>query len=156
MKYLIINIKIVYLLFFLISKSLAEEVIPVDIIADEMEWNKQKNEAIALGNAKATKGNTVIIANKIIATLTDTSKDQQIIKLTATGKVKFTRMGEVATGKKAIYDLEKDIIVIKGNVSLQKDKNIMVGESLIINISTGLSKLSGADNKVKMKYNTKN
>ena len=65
-------------------------------------------------------------------------------------------MGEVATGKKAIYDLEKDIIVIKGNVSLQKDKNIMVGESLIINLSTGLSKLSGADNKVKMKYNTKN
>ena len=97
-----------------------------------------------------------ITANKIIGTLTDSSMDQRIIKLIALGKVKFTRMGEIATGEKAIYDLEKDIIVIKGNVSLQKDKNIMVGESLIINISTGLSKLSGADNKVKMKYNTKN
>ena len=144
--------------FFLLNNSYSQTTQSIEIIADEMEWNKQKNEAIALGNAKATKGNTVIIANKIIATLTDTSKDQQIIKLVATGKVKFTRMEEIATGKKAIYDLEKDIIVIKGNVSLQKDKNIMVGESLIINISTGLSKLSGSNNnnKVKMKYNTKN
>ena len=144
--------------FFLLNNSFSQETKSIEIIADEMEWNKQKNEAIALGNAKATKGNTVIIANKIIATLTDTSKDQQIIKLVATGKVKFTRMEEIATGKKAIYDLEKDIIVIKGNVSLIKGENIMVGESLIINLNTGLSKLSGSNvnNKVKMKYNTKN
>ena len=144
--------------FFLLNNSYSQETQSIEIIADEMEWNKQKNEAIALGNAKATKGNTVIIANKIIATLTDTSKDQQIIKLIATGKVKFTRMEEIATGKKAIYDLEKDIIVIKGNVSLKKGENIMAGESLIINLNTGLSKLSGSNvnNKVKMKYNTKN
>ena len=144
--------------FFLLNNSFSQETKSIEIIADEMEWNKQKNEAIALGNAKATKGNTVIIANKIIATLTDTSKDQQIIKLTATGKVKFTRMGEVATGKKAIYDLEKDIIVIEGNVSLKKNENVMVGESLIINLNTGLSKMSGSknNNKVKMKYNTTN
>ena len=144
--------------FFLLSNSYSQATKSVEITADEMEWNKQKNEAIALGNAKATKGNTVIIANKIIATLTDTSKDQQIVKLVATGKVKFTRMGEVATGKKAIYDLEKDIIVIKGNVSLKKNKHIMAGENLIINLSTGLSKLIGSENnnKVKMKYSTKN
>jgi lipopolysaccharide export system protein LptA len=144
--------------FFLLNNSFSQETKSIEITADEMEWNKQKNEAIALGNAKATKGNTEIIANKIIATLTDTSKNQQIIKLVATGKVKFTRMEEIATGKKAIYDLEKDIIVIKGNVSLKKGENIMAGESLIINLNTGLSKLSGSNvnNKVKMKYNTKN
>ena len=144
--------------FFLLNTSYSQALNSIEIIADEMEWNKQKNEAIALGNAKATKGNIVIIANKIIATLTDTPKNQQIIKLIATGKVRFTRMGEVATGKKAIYDLEKDIIVIKGNVNLKKNDNIMAGENLIINLSTGLSKLSGSKNKnkVKMKYNTKN
>lgn len=143
---------------FLLNKSYGQANKSIEIIADEMEWNKQKSEAIAIGNAKATKGNTIIIANKIIASFTDTSKDQNIIKLIAIGKVKFTRMGEVATGKKAIYDLEKDIIVIKGNVSLQKGENIMAGESLIINLNTGLSKLTGSDknNKVKMKYNTKN
>ena len=144
--------------FFLLNNSFSQETESIEITADEMEWDKQKNEAIALGNAKATKGNTEIIANKIIASLTDTSKDQQIIKLVATGKVKFTRMEEIATGKKAIYDLEKDIIVIKGNVSLKKGENIMAGESLIIDLNTGLSKLSGSNvnNKVKMKYNTKN
>ena len=144
--------------FILLNNSYSEATKSIEIIADEMEWNKQKNEAIALGNARATKGNTVITANKIIGTLTNTSKNQRIVKLIAIGKVKFTRMGEIATGEKAIYDLEKDIIVIKGNVSLQKDENIMAGESLVINLNTGLSKLSGSNNnkKVKMKYNTKN
>ena len=144
--------------FFLLNCSYSQETKSIEIIADEMEWDKQKNEAIAIGNAKATKGNTVITANKIIATLTSSSNTQEIIKLIATGKVRFTRMGEVATGKKAIYDLEKDIIVIKGNVNLKKNDNIMTGENLIINLSTGLSKLSGSKNKnkVKMKYNTKN
>ena len=144
--------------FFLLNCSYSQETKSIEIIADEMEWDKQKNEAIAIGNAKATKGNTVITANKIIATLTSSSNTQEIIKLIATGKVRFTRMGEVATGKKAIYDLEKDIIVIKGNVNLKKNDNIMAGENLIINLSTGLSKLSGSKNKnkVKMKYNTKN
>ena len=144
--------------FFLLNNSYSQTAKSIEIIADEMEWNKQKNEALALGNAKATKGDTVITANKIIGTLTNTSKDQKIIKLIALGKVRFTRMGEVATGEKAIYDLEKDIIVIKGNVSLKKNENIMAGESLIIDLNTGLSKLSGSNsnNKVKMKYNTKN
>lgn len=144
--------------FILLNNSYSESTKSIEIIADEMEWNKQKNEAIAIGNAKATKGNNVITANKIIGTLTDTSMDQRIIKLIALGKVKFTRMGEVATGEKAIYDLEKDIIVIKGNVRLKKNENVMVGESLILNLNTGLSKMSGSknNNKVKMKYNTKN
>ena len=144
--------------FILLNNSYSEATKSIEIIADEMEWNKQKNEAIAIGNAKATKGNNVITANKIIGTLTDTSMDQRIMKLIALGKVKFTRMGEVATGEKAIYDLEKDIIVIKGNVRLKKNENVMVGESLILNLNTGLSKMSGSknNNKVKMKYNTKN
>jgi len=144
--------------FILLNNSYSESTKSIEIIADEMEWNKQKNEAIAIGNAKATKGNNVITANKIIGTLTDSSMDQRIIKLIALGKVKFTRMGEIATGEKAIYDLEKDIIVIEGNVSLKKNENVMVGESLIINLNTGLSKMSGSknNNKVKMKYNTKN
>ena len=37
MRYIIINIKIIYLLFFLISKTLANEVVPVDIVADDIK-----------------------------------------------------------------------------------------------------------------------
>ena len=148
---------IILFYFFLSHNSYSEELKSIEIIADEMEWDKQKNIAIALGNAKATKGNIIITANKIIATLNNSSTNQQIIKLVATGKVRLSRTGEIATGKKAIYDLEKDIIVIKGNVNLKKNDNVMSGESLIINLSNGLSKLSGSKNnkKVRMKYKTK-
>ena len=147
----------IFLFYFLFSQySFSQEIKSIEIIANEMEWDKQKNIAIALGNAKATKGPTVITANKIVATLANSSKEQKIIKLVATGTVKLTHKGEVATGQKAIYDLEKDVIIIKGNVNLRKNDSMMVGESLIINLSSGLSRLSGSENnkKVKMKYNT--
>ena len=49
MRYIIINIKIIYLLFFLISKTIANEVIPVDIVADEMQWNDNNKIAYAIG-----------------------------------------------------------------------------------------------------------
>ena len=53
-------------------------------------------------------------------------------------------------------DLKKEIIVIKGNVSLKKDGNIMVGEKLLIDFQSGISQIEGAKNKgkVKMKYNS--
>ena len=118
-------------------------------------WNKEKGEAIALGKAKAIKDKTTITANKIVAILNKNSSNQQIKKLVATGKITFKREGETVTGQEAIYNIEKDIIVVKGNVNLIRDDNIMLGETLIINLKTGLSKLSGSQSnkKVKMKYN---
>ena len=62
MRYIIINIKIIYLLFFLVSKTLANEVIPVDIVADEMQWNDNNKIAYAIGNAEATQGKKKISA----------------------------------------------------------------------------------------------
>ena len=76
--------------------------------------------------------------------------------MNAEGKVQFSSENEIATGKKAFYDLDKDILTLIGNVNLEKQNNIMVGEKLIIDFNTGVSKLIGQskENKVRMKYNT--
>ncbi len=147
---------VLYLFFFLLSSlcfSNSNE--PIEITADRMEWNKTKNVAIATGNAQALQGNIVITANKIIANLDNSKKVDEISSLNAEGNVKFSGKNEIATGKKAFYDLKKEIITVTGNVKLKKQNNIMVGEKLIIDFNTGISKLTGQSdkNKVKMKYN---
>ena len=148
---------IVYLVFFLLSNfCFSNNNEPIEITADKMEWNKTKNIAIAIGNAKAVQGNIIITANKIIANLVNKNPADEIASLNAEGKVKFSGKNEIATGKKAFYDLNKDILTLTGNVSLKKQNNIMVGEKLIIDFNTGVSKLVGQSekNKVKMRYNT--
>ena len=141
---------------FILTKTLyCEDKKPIEIVADTMEWNKQLGQAIAIGNAKAIQGESIIKADKIIAVLNKTD-NQKITKLLASGNVVFLKDKQLATGDKAIYHLEQDKVIITGNVKLEGDNNIVKGEKLIIDFLTGLSKIEGSksNQKVKMKYTT--
>ena len=148
-------INIIILLLLLHVNMYPEDRKPIEILADSMEWNKQLNQAIAIGNAKAIQGQTTIKANKIIAVL-NKDNSQQITELRASGNVLFLKDKQLATGDKAIYYLNQDQIIITGNVELKRDSNIIRGEKLIIDFLTGLSKMEGSksNQKVKMKYTT--
>ena len=154
MKYIIINIKIIYLLFFLIPTTLAEEVIPVDIIADEMQWNDNNKIAYAIGNAEATQGKKKISADKLIVHLDKGEDNNEIILIEAEGNVIFNNEKEVATGKIAKYNFIENNIIIENTVTLKKDDNIMQGELLIMDLNTGVSQISSNNdtNKVKMRF----
>ena len=141
---------------FLLTKTLyCEDKKPIEILADTMEWNNQLGQAVAIGNAKAIQGESIIKAYKIIAVL-DKTDNQKIIKLLANGNVEFLKDKQLATGDKAIYHLDQEKVIITGNVKLERDNNIVKGEKLIIDFLTGLSKIEGSrsNQKVKMKYST--
>tara|TARA_B100001248_G_C27097938_1_gene325669 strand:+ start:87 stop:545 length:459 start_codon:yes stop_codon:yes gene_type:complete len=149
------KISIILLFFLLYLNAYPEARKPIEILADSMEWNKQLGQAIATGNAKAIQGETTIKANKIIAVLSE-DNSQQIKELKATGKVVFLKDKQLATGDKATYYLNQERVIIKGNVELKRDGNIIKGEKLVIDFLTGLSRMEGSstDQKVKMKYIT--
>ena len=154
MRYIIINIKIIYLLFFLISKTLANEVVPVDIVADEMQWNDNNKIAYAIGNAVATQGKKKISADKLIVHLDKGEDNNEIILIEAEGNVIFNNEKEVATGKIAKYNFIENNIIVEYGVTLKKDDNIMKGEFLIMDLNTGVSQISSNSdtNKVKMRF----
>ncbi|MBH87911.1 MAG: hypothetical protein CMJ12_01995 [Pelagibacterales bacterium] len=154
MKYIIKNIKIIYILFFISLSSLANDVIPVDIIADEMQWNDDKKVAYAIGNALATQGDKKISANKLVVHLDNEANNNEIILIEAEGNVIFTNKKEIATGKNAKYDFIKNNIIIEDTVTLKKDDNIMKGELLIMDLNTGVSQITSDKNsdKVKMRF----
>ncbi|MDG2001379.1 MAG: LptA/OstA family protein [Alphaproteobacteria bacterium] len=154
MRYIIISTKIIYLLFFLISKTLANEVVPVDIVADEMQWNDNNKIAYAIGNAIATQGEKKISADKLIVHLDKGEDNNEIILIEAEGNVIFNNEKEVATGKIAKYNFIENNIIIENTVTLKKDDNIMKGELLIMDLNTGVSQISSNSdtNKVKMRF----
>jgi lipopolysaccharide export system protein LptA len=154
MRYIIISTNIIYLLFFLISKTLANEVVPVDIVADEMQWNDNNKIAYAIGNAIATQGEKKISADKLIVHLDKGEDNNEIILIEAEGNVIFNNEKEVATGKIAKYNFIENNIIIENTVTLKKDDNIMKGELLIMDLNTGISQISSNSdaNKVKMRF----
>ena len=157
MIYIIKNFKIILILFFISLCSLANDVIPVDIIADEMQWNDDEKVAYAIGNAIATQGEKKISANKLIVHLDQEEDTNEIILIEAEGNVIFTNKKEVATGKIAKYDFIKNNIIIEDTVTLKKDDNIMKGELLVMDLNTGVSQITSdkSAKKVKMRFSPK-
>ena len=151
------NLKIILILFFISLNSLANDVIPVDIIADEMQWNDDQKVAYAIGNAIATQGEKKISANKLIVHLDQEEDTNEIILIEAEGNVIFTNEKEVATGKIAKYDFIKNNIIIEDTVTLKRDDNIMKGELLVMDLNTGLSQITSdkSTKKVKMRFSPK-
>ncbi len=154
MKLIIKNLSIICILFFINQSVVANEVIPVDIIADEMQWNDDKKIAYAIGNAIATQGDKKITANKLIVHLDHEEDNNEIILIEAEGNVIFTNKTEVATGKNAKYDFIENNIIIEDTVTLKRDDNIMIGELLVMDLNTGISQITSAknNNKVKMRF----
>ena len=151
------NFKIILILFFISLNSLANDVIPVDIIADEMQWNDDQKIAYAIGNAIATQGEKKISANKLIVHLDQEEDTNEIILIEAEGNVIFTNKKEVATGKIAKYDFIKNNIIIEDTVTLKRDDNIMKGELLVMDLNTGLSQITSdkSTKKVKIRFSPK-
>ena len=151
------NLQIILILFFISLTSLANDVIPVDIIADEMQWNDDQKIAYAIGNAIATQGEKKISANKLIVHLDQEEDSNEIILIEAEGNVIFTNKKEVATGKIAKYDFIKNNIIIEDTVTLKRDDNIMKGELLVMDLNTGLSQITSdkSNKKVKMRFSPK-
>ena len=152
MNKIILKTILCYLLVFFCLVSKNKE---IEITATSMEWKKEESIAIATGDAKAIQGTTVLYANKIIVFF-DKEKDfNSIKKLDASGNVKFIRESQIATGNNAVYFVENEKIFIKGNVTLQREDSIMLGDELSIDLKASSSKLTSKNNeKVRAKYNT--
>ena len=149
-------LKIISTYFLIVCSLISSNHTAIEITANSMEWKKEDNIAIATGNAKAVKGNSILSAKQIIVFFNKKNDTDAISRLDASGDVKFIRENQIAIGDNAIYYVENDKINLKGNVSLQREDSIMLGDELTIDLKTSSSKLTSKNNeKVRAKYNTK-
>ena len=151
--------KIILLIFFTISfikLSNSEDSIPVDVVADSMQWNDKERIAYAKGNAEADQGERKLSADELIVHLNKNNNNNEVVMIEAQGNVIFITKTEIGSGEKAKYDLIKNNIIIEDNVKLKKEGNVMVGQYLEMDLSTGVSKIKSKkeNDRLRVRFST--
>ena len=133
---------------------------PIDIEADSLEVDDKKKIAVCRGNVSATQGEMNLKSREIQVTYTTNNARTasaapeaappaasplggggDITQIDAKGKVFVTMKGnQQATSDWAIFDVKKQQITIGGDVVLSQGQNVIRGNKLVIDLTTGLSK----------------
>ena len=90
---------------------------------DLLEWDQEAGRYIARGNAIATKGDTTISGNVLVATYDPDAEERAIKKITGTGDVTFSDAQGNATGQKIIYNVDGSGYRVDGPAARVKGKN---------------------------------
>lgn len=126
-----------------LGKGMLNPNAPIDLSADNFVADANAKTGVYTGNVVIHQGEMVMRANTVRAQFTDNKPS----RITAQGKVVIDAPSGVATGDNGVYDVNPRIVTLTGNVVLTKDKNIMRGRQLVVNLITGLATLDGGEGK---------
>lgn len=129
---------------------------PVEINADQLEVRQEEHKAIFTGNVIAVQGETRLKSD--VMTVFYTPKDapptadvaaesspaadatqSTIERIEVDGNVLLATPQESASGAKGVYHVDKKQITLTNNVTLTRGKNILKGDTLVYDFTTGKS-----------------
>ena len=76
-----------------------------------------------------------------------------IRRLEARGSVVVTQKDQVVTGETAIFDTKANLITMTGGVVLTQCKNVLRGDRLKVDMTTGVSRVESDSGKVQGMFN---
>jgi lipopolysaccharide export system protein LptA len=88
------------------------------------------------GNEPATPG-----AKSMPAAQPGPGGEQKIKRLEAHGSVVVTQKEQTATGDLGIFDMKLNTVTLTGNVMMTQGKNVLKGEKLVVDLTTGVSRV---------------
>ena len=116
---------------------------PVDYAANRIELQDRQNRVVLSGNVDITQAGLRVRAARTLVNYSDAGS-LQIQRITATGGVQVTRGSESATGDVAVYDFNRRIITMAGNVRLRRGTDTLNGGRLVIDLASGVSSVDGS------------
>jgi len=150
----------------LLTKNTEKKTKRIHITADRLIGSYGNNYAKFTGNVEATYGDFVIKSDslKIYYKRNPDNKEkpnvseESIDKIIAGGNVKIWADDKVATTQKAVYTIDKNVVVLTGeNSTVTSGKNTISGSKITISRDNGHVKVEGgSENRVKaVFYSTK-
>jgi lipopolysaccharide export system protein LptA len=79
---------------------------------------------------------------------TGTSGNSSIKRLEARGNVVVTQKDQVVTGETAVFDTKANLITMLGGVVLTQCKNVLRGDRLLVDMTTGVSRVESDSGRV--------
>jgi lipopolysaccharide export system protein LptA len=127
---------------------------PVQIEASSLEVRDKAKVAKFIGNVKVVQGDTTMRCKSLVvfydgqgskgsvkAAKPGPGGSQQISRLEARGGVIVTQKEHTATGDTGLFDLRANTVTLVGNVVVSQGRNVMRGDRLVVNLTTGVSRV---------------
>jgi lipopolysaccharide export system protein LptA len=150
---------------------------PIQIEAASLEMRDKKKEATFSGNVKVVQGDTTMTSKSLVVFYESSSGQaappppppanskaaksapmksatpgpdgsSSIKRLEARGSVVVTQKEQVVTGETAIFDTRANLITMAGGVVLTQCKNVLRGDRLFVDMTTGVSRVESDSGKV--------
>jgi lipopolysaccharide export system protein LptA len=146
---------------------------PIQIEAASLEMRDKKKEATFAGNVKVVQGDTTMTSKSLVvfydsnsgaAAPAATAKSAKsapmqaatpgpggsssIRRLEAKGNVVVTQKDQVVTGETAVFDTKSNQVSMLGGVVLTQGKNVLRGDRLMVDMTTGVSRVESDSGRV--------
>jgi lipopolysaccharide export system protein LptA len=142
---------------------------PIQIEAASLEMRDKKKEAIFSGNVKVVQGDTTMTSKSLVVFYDQNTApagnpkakttpiksatpgpggSSSIRRLEARGGVVVTQKDQVVTGQTAVFDTASNRITMLGGVVLTKCKSVLRGDRLVVDMTTGVSRIESDSGKV--------
>ena len=115
---------------------------PVDFAAGSIEVQDRADRVVLAGGVRVTQAGLVVTAPRMTVAYTR-SGGTDVNRLDATGGVTVVKGDETAKGNVAIYDLDRRLITMVGNVELRQRGNNLRGGRLLIDLNSGRATVDG-------------
>jgi lipopolysaccharide export system protein LptA len=147
---------------------------PIKIEAATLEMRDKKKEATFAGNVKVVQGDTTMTSKTLVVFYESSSTPavataagsksgksapiqsatpgpggaSSIKRLEARGSVVVTQKDQVVTGETAVFDTKSNLVTMLGGVVLTQGKNVLRGDRLMVDLTTGVSRVESDSGRV--------
>ena len=119
---------------------------PVDVQADRIEVQDRADRAVFTGNVHVVQTDMTMDTPRLTVAYANAqggAGNPQIQRLDASGGVVVKSPSETAKGDFGIYDLNRKLITLIGNVQLNREQNQVNGSRLVIDLNSGRAVVDG-------------
>ncbi len=136
---------------------------PIEINADSLEVQQERNLAIFRGNVDALQGGIRLKSRELrVWYRPDGGQGDKaggadvtgnILRIDALGDVFISSPRETAQGDLGVYDVPNRTITLTGAVVLTRDRNVIRGTKLVLNLESGHSRIdAGGGGRVQGRF----
>jgi len=110
---------------------------PIQVSADRFDADFNAKSGVYSGNVIVVQGDFHLRSDKVRVNVINGKPD----KIFAYGNVVFAAPNGNAQGDNGVYDVAPRLITLTGRVVLNKERNVMRGTMLTVNLATGQAQL---------------
>jgi lipopolysaccharide export system protein LptA len=115
---------------------------PVDVSADRIEVQDRADRALFAGNVHVRQAELTLDTERLTVAYASAG-GIQIQRLDASGGVVVKSPSETARGNFGVYDLDRKLITLVGDVRLNRGQSSISGSRLVIDLASGRAVVDG-------------